>query len=116
MRKHVLVLIGILYVTGTLIAPNAAAKRECLPYASYGETPIGPMPFPRQRDALKAAIQGWIADCTRDWGRSVFNQSIRCDWAKAKDKKSVCNRVPSGFGGYNHKCQVRGVGCADTLD
>lgn len=116
MRKHVLVLIGILHVTGTLIAPNAVAKRVCLRTVSYGETPIGPMPFPRQRDALKAAIQGWIAHCTGDFAWAIADKAIRCDWAKAKDKKSVCNRVPSGFGGYNYKCQVRGKGCWDTLD
>ena len=107
-------LAGVVAVVSVLLIEPAMAGTKCSDKRLKGHTPIGFIPYPHKRDALSAARQDWVRACTNLTVGPGLNYVHRCDWVKAKNKKSACNRVPNGVGGYNYSCKFNAYPCWST--
>jgi hypothetical protein len=98
---------GVLVVLGT----PAFAERYCAKSSVKGTSPPGPIPYLEQSAANNAAIGNWTGNAV-----AANNYAGAGDWMKAKQRRTTCNKLATGFGGFVWKCTVQGIPCWDIVN
>lgn len=105
----------VVMVVGMFFSSTVYASKKCSNKNINGFTPVGVIPFPKKSDAMNAARQNWVGACISFFGGPANTPKKKCDWVLSANKKSACNRVPNGFGGYNYTCEFRARPCWNAM-
>jgi len=94
-----------LFVPLLLGLPSAATAKYCTKMVVGSSEGATPYAVTKKADAIVFAKQSWRQRCKQSNGAEF------CTFNNAERRELLCNRVPNGFGGWNHICIYKGKPC-----